>query len=187
MARDNQGKTVGQPAAKRRRGPLFFQVLVVAGLLAMVWLSFGQNVLSPAPETAAPEKLLTLELVNVVEGGEALSRVDRLHGSEIDLVSAYIADYARGADGATVWVGLAADAETAAELLEMMVRGIRRGGTGFGNLREVNVRGQTVFQVEGPGGDHFFYVPAGEREKVIWLTVNAAEAGPVLEESLKVF
>ncbi len=187
MVTGNRNRSGAKPAPGKRRGLLLFQVLAAAGFLAMLWLSFGENVLTPQAGTAAPGKLLTLELVSIAEGEEALSRIDRLHGSEINLASAYIADYAGGGDGATVWVGRATDEETAAKLLEMMIGGIRRSGAGFGNLREVDVRGQTVFQVDGPGGDHFFYIPAAEKKKVIWLTVSGAEAGPLLAESLKVF
>ena len=175
------------PEKKKRRGLLLFQILAVIGFLAVLWFSFGQNVLAPLSATKVPEQLQTLELANVIEGEEALAGVNRLHGTEISLVSAYVADYARGTERATAWVGQAANKEMAAELLEMMIRGIARGDAGFTNLQGITISGQEVIQVDGPGGAHFFYIPGGQHEKVIWLTVNAADVMPILEEGLKIF
>ncbi len=174
------------PEKKKRRGLLLFQIFIVIGFLAALWFSFGQNVLAPQ-NSAVPERLQGLELVRVIEGEEALGSVNRLHGTEISLVSAYVADYAHGTEQVTVWEGRAVNEETAAELLDMMIRGIARGGAGFNNLQGMTVGDQEIFQVDGPGGAHFFYIPRGERENVIWLTVNAADVSPILETAIKIF
>ncbi len=174
------------PEKKKRRGLLLFQILIVIGFLAALWFIFGQTVLAPR-NSAVPERLQTLELVHDVEGEEALASVNRLHGTEINLVSVYVADYARGTEGATAWVGQAVNKQMAAELLEIMVQGIARGGAGFTNLREITINGQEIFRVDGPGGAHFFYIPGEKREKVIWLTVNAADVLPILETAIRIF
>ncbi len=174
------------PEKKKRRGLLLFQIFVVIGFLAAMWISFGQNVLAPQ-NSAAPEQWQKLALVSTIEGDEALSSVSRLHGTEIILKSAYIAEYAGDTGRATAWVSRAVNEEEARKLLDMMVRGIARGGAGFSNMQQKTIVNQEVFQVDGPGGAHFFYIPGGQREKVIWLTVNAADVLPILETAIKIF
>jgi hypothetical protein len=182
----NINNSRGIPEKKKRRGLLLFQIFIVIGFLAAMWFSFGQNVLAPQ-NSAVPERWQKLELVSTIEGEEALASVNRLHGTEISLVSVYVADYARGTEGATAWVGQAVNKETAAELLEIMVRGIARGGAGFTNLQGITINGQEAFQVDGPGGAHFFYIPREQPDRVVWLTVNAADVLPILETAIKIF
>ena len=49
-----------------------------------------------------PEQLGTLELIGSSEGSEALAQISRLHGTDIELVSAYIVEYAHGNERVTV-------------------------------------------------------------------------------------
>jgi hypothetical protein len=175
------------PKTKKRRGLVLFQLLVVVGFLAAVWFSFGHNVLAPQRQMDAPERLGTLELVGSIAGAEAMAQLSKLHGTDIELVSAYIAQYARGDERGTVWVGSAESGDAAAELTRRMVQGIERGGTGFTNLQRLTIAGHEVFRVDGPGGDHFFYHSGKRRERVVWLTVEAADALPILEQVVKTF
>ncbi|MDP2659848.1 MAG: hypothetical protein Q8R28_03875, partial [Dehalococcoidia bacterium] len=164
------------------------QLLVAVSLLALVWLSFGQNVLSPPEPVGAPEQFGGLRLTSSTTGPEALSRVNRLHGTEINLVSAYVAEYALSyQQGVTAWVGQAASPHAAAELLELMVAGISRGSTGFSGLQSLSVSGQTVFQVSGPGGEHYFYLAPEPGSRVIWLTITADDSRSILEQAVKTF
>ncbi len=170
----------------RRRGSLLFQILFVIGLLAVVWFSFGQNVLAPQ-NSDVPERWQRLELVSTIEGDEALSGVNRLHGTEISMVSAYIAEYASGNEWATAWVGGTESAEAATELLRRMTDAITRGGAGFSNLQHITISNHDVFQVDGPGGEHIFYISGEQSDRVVWLTVNAVDVLSILETGIKIF
>ncbi len=172
---------------KRRRGLLLFQLFIMAGLLAVVWFSFGQNVLAPQKQLGVPEQLGTLELIGTIEGSEALAQIRRLHGTEIKLVSAYIAEYAHGNERATVWVGRTESRDAAVELIMKMLQAIEKGGSGFSNLQRLEIAGREVFRVDGPGGKHFFYHSKELRTEVVWLTVEAADALPILEQALETF
>ncbi len=152
-----------------------------------MWFSFGQNVLTPQKQMSLPERLQTLELVNTIEGPEALSGISRLHGTEISLESAYIVEYAHNADLATVWVGRAESRDAAAELTRRMIEAIERGGSGFSNLQRLTIAGHEVFRVDGPGGEHYFYISGEQGERIVWLTVEATDALPILEQALKNF
>ncbi len=176
----------GTNEKKKRQGRLLFQILIVAGFLVVLWFSFDQNVLKPQ-NSAVPERWQMLELVSTVEGDEAMSGVNRLHGTEITLVSAYIANYAGGTERATAWVGSVGNAQTAAEILRMMVEGIAKGGAGFSNLRQMTIADHDVFRVDGPGGEHIFYISREQPDRIVWLTVNAADVLPILETGIKIF
>lgn len=189
-------RTPGALARRRkRRGLLLFQLLLVFGFLALAWFSFGRNVLAPRREAAVPERLGTLELVNSVRGAEALAQIRKLHGLDVGLTTAYIAEYASGKERVTVWVGRAESGAAATELTRRMVEGIQREGSAFSNLQRLNIEGQEVFQVDGPGGKHFFYNPwqssvydvRSPGEKVVWLTMQVADIRPVLERAIKTF
>ena len=175
------------PRTKKRRGLVLLQLFIVAGVLAAVWFSFGQNVLPPRKQLNVPERLGTLELIGTIEGSEAMTRISRLHGTDIKLASAYIVEYVHGRERGTVWVGKAESRDAAAELTKRMIEGIEKGGSGFGNLQRLTITGYEVFRVDGPGGEYFFYNSREQRERVVWLTIEAADALPILEQALKNF
>ncbi len=134
-----------------------------------------------------PERLGMLELIGTIEGSEAMARIGRLHGTDIKLVSAYIVEYANDNERVTVWVGRAESSNAGAELTKRMLQAIGKGGSGFSNLQQLSIAGHEVFRVDGPGGEHFFYSSREQRERVVWLIVEAADALPILEQALKAF
>lgn len=152
-----------------------------------MWFSFGQNVLAPQKQLDVPAQLGTLELIGTIEGSEAMTQVSRPHGTDIELASAYIVEYATDNERVTVWVGKAESSDAAAELIRRMIDGIARGGAGFSNLQRLTIAGHEVFQVNGPGGEHFFYISREQRERVVWLIVEAADTLPILQQALKNF
>jgi hypothetical protein len=172
---------------KKRRGLVLFQLFIVVGLLAVVWFSFGQNILAPQKQPSVPKQLGTLELIGSSEGSEAVAQIGRLHGTDIKLVSAYIAEYAYGNERVTVWVGKTESSDAGAELTRRMLQAIEKGGSGFSNLQRLSIAGHEVFRVEGPGGEHFFYNSREPRETIVWLTVEATDALPILEQVVKTF
>lgn len=176
----------------RRRRMLLLQVLIVIVFLALAAFSFGREVLSPGKQGGVPQRIGNLEMVSTVAGAQALSQINRLHGADIKLVTAYVAEYVYDRyerQHATVWVGVAESGEAAALLLSRMLEGITKGGSGFSGLKRVTVAGQDVFQVDGPEGEHFFYQPREGEERVIWVSIEASDASvrPILEQAVKVF
>ena len=190
-----------QPRADKRgksRGvTLLAQVLFGLALVAAVAVAFGTNVLAPGDdqtgpppagvEPGPPAKLASLGLRSLVEGDEAMSQVDRMHGLGIAMTGAYIAEYALGSEKAIVWVGTAESAAAATDLLDRMVAAIADGGPVFGDLQKQSFSGQEVFQVEGPGGHHYFYVSSLSSELVVWLTIDAADSAYIMERAIKLF
>ena len=174
------------PKEKKRRSSFRVQVLIVVGFLVLVWFSFGQNVLAPQKQASVPERLGELELVSIIEGPEALAQIEKLHGTDINLVEAQVASYARGStERITVWVSRAESSDDAAELTRMMVEGINRGNSVFSNLQRLTVSSHEVFQVDGHGGEHFFYNSREPRERVVWLAIEAGDTRLILEQVIK--
>jgi len=179
-------------AIKRRRGPLLFQLFITLGVLAAVLFIFGQTVLAPQAQSGtAPSKLGELKLVESNEGAEAIARVSQLHQLDISLINAYIGSYIGGGHEATAWVGQAENAAAAAELMSDMVDAISAGSPAFSGLKELDItkgyHTHRIFQVDGPGGQHFFYISKLSADKIVWLTVTAGDAMNILEQALNIF
>ena len=121
-----------------------------------------------------------------------MAQVSKLHGTDIELVSATIAHYDGGGEGATVWVGTAESRLAASALLDAMVTGIgSAGSSGFTNMKQLSLaqayNNLNVFQVDGPGGKHYFYLSAKTPERVVWVTVQASNSLAILEGAVKIF
>ncbi len=181
------GNSSVKPRTKKRRGLVLLQLFIVVGLLALVGFSFGQNVLAPREQLDVPERLGTLELTGTLGGSEAMAQITRLHGTNIEVMSAYIVKYAYGHERVIVWIGRVESRDAAAALTRKMIDGIGKGGSIFGNLQRLTIAGQEVFQVDGPGGEHFFYNSRGTDKQIVWLTVEADDALSTLKQVVNTF
>ena len=177
--------------AKGRGKPTLWQIVIVTVLLALIWFSFGQNVLSLQKQGSMPQRLEALKLVEQSEGTEAVAAVSSLHGTDINLETAYIATYARDNERVIVWVGKTASRTAATELMGSMIESISPGTSGFSNLKRLSItqgyHNHEVYQVEGPGGSHFFYISKLSQDKVVWLTIQSENEGPLLKTSINTF
>ena len=155
-------------------------------------MSFGFNVIGPRLQSDAPQRLGDMELTGVVRGAEAIAQVNRLHGLEVNLTDALIASYAHnspyhGDSRATIWIGWAENPGSAATLTRRMVEGLEKEDTPFSNLRSIKVGQSEVFQLDGPGGQHFFYQSSKKEDAVVWANIEAGDALIVLEQTLEKF
>lgn len=181
-----------EPKKKSRGRSLRWQLILIAAALVLMGLSFSQNVLNKTAQGNMPESFAELNLVSHIDGDEALSQVDQMHGVGITLVTACIGEYANSTNHFTVWIGQAENDADAAALLKLMVNGIADGNPSFSNLKRLTVsRGYTdfeIFQVDGPGGSkHFFYLSTENRYGIVWVAVDSDELLPVIEEATKTF
>lgn len=173
---------------KRRRR--LFPVAVAVTVLGLVGYAFGRYVLvPPTSSSGAPQYVGSLKLARLIEGEEALSQINRLHGTSIGLKKAFIAEYqpAYGGEHLMVWAGEASSEAAAEELIRLMVEGIKRGGAGFANPREVQMAGHTHWQADGDGGGFFFYRSREPGDRVVWLTIQGGGSAALLESAVKLF
>jgi len=171
-----------QKPRPRRRGVVVLQAALVVIFLGIFAYAFQSNVL--APRAGIPEQVGELELVSKVEGEAAIAQVSKLHGTGITLEDAYIAKYSHSGLQLTAWVGKAKDKPAATELLRKMLEGISRGGSPFSNLRQQSIADRGVYEVDGPGGRHYFYA---YDDKVIWLTLEGTGYQTLLPLAVKAF
>ncbi len=85
------------------------------------------------------------------------------------------------------WVGREESEAADTKSVGMMMEAIAGGGAGFSNLQQMTIAGHDVFRVDGPGGEHIFYISREQPDRVVWLTVNAADVLPILETAIKIF
>ena len=102
-------------------------------------------------------------------------------------MTAYVTEYGLSDILVTAWVGTAESKDAAADLTERMTRAIGNGSSGFSNVRKMAVAGHDVFQVDGPGGKHFFCHSLKTGGRVVWLTIEGADVMPVLEQAVTIF
>lgn len=178
----------------RKQRNFIIQIIIVLGILSAIWFSFGRNVLSPVRSPEAPEQLAGMKLGKIIEGPEALAQVSKLHGTDVGLVSAFIAEYSHdfnpyhnNNERVTVWVGKTESSDAARELTARMWKAIEDGGSPFSDPQRLVIFGREVFQVKGPGGEHFFYDSNRADKQVIWISVVAGNALSVLDEALESF
>lgn len=155
-------------------------------------MSFGLNVLLPGMQRDAPERLGNLELIGVVKGDDAMAQINSLHSLDITLADAFYAVYTHsspyhGSSRATIWVGKVESTEVAARITQKMIDSISKGGSAFDNLQRLTVADSEVFQVDGPGGSHFFYNSQKRKGAVVWLTVEADDPLLILKDVLNKF
>lgn len=164
----------------RRRRSLVIQLGLVVALIVGIWVSWqaGQH-----PSSAAvPQHLGALHLVSSITGDEAKAQISKLHGVQIDLHEAYIAEYTGAGVQVTAWVSEAGSGADAAWLLRRMLDGIRDGNPMFSNLQQQAVDGSEVYSVDSSDGKkHYFY---RDDMKLVWLQVTAAEPLPVVRTAL---
>lgn len=173
---------------EKRRLPLF-QVIIFVAVLGLVAYGFGRYVLAPPESSTAPQYVGLLKLTSLVEGTEALSQINKLHGTSISLENAFIAEYQPPYAGEhlMVWVGEAGSEAAAEALINRMVEGIKRGGAGYSNPRQVQVAGHDIWQTDGTGGNFYFYKSPAHGNRVVWLTIEGKGGAALLELAVKTF
>lgn len=176
--------------ARGGRGRLrLFQVLIFVAVLGLVAYGFGRYVLAPPESSTAPQYVGSLKLASLVEGTEALSQINKLHGTNINLENAFIAQYQPpyGGDHLMVWVGEASSEAAADALINRMVEGIKRGGAPFSNPRQIQVAGYDIWQTDGTGGNFYFYKSPEHGNRVVWLSIEGKGGAALLESAVKGF
>ncbi len=172
-----------------KRHPRLFQIAIFVVVLGLVVYGFGRYVLAPPASSSAPQYVGSLKLTSLVEGAEAQSQINKLHGTSISLENAFIAEYQPpyGGEQLMVWVGEARSEAAADDLINRMVEGIKRGGAGFSNPRQVQVAGRDIWQTDGTGGNFYFYKSPGHGNRVVWLSIEGKGGATLLERAVKEF
>ena len=165
-----------QGSAKVLMVTVLFAVLVAAGVATGLWSAAGNQASTPAPG-----ELAGYYLVEAVAGPEAIDDIDRLHGTAIDIVDAWVGHY-QGDGG--VWLAQAASEAKARQLLDDMVTNIQDGDSPFYGLTPQEFQGMPVYAVRDARQVHYFYQ---QETQVMWVaTPRGAEESFLLDVLRKV-
>jgi len=177
-------RTVYLPGGKARVGSRLIvavQIVLAVGLLAAILFSMQGNT---GQKRDMPEQLAGMKLVKHLEGKEAVSQMNQLHGTDIGVTGGFLAEYAGASQRLSVWVGKTNGEAAAAELLRIMTDKIAAGNPTFTGLQKSTLEGKTVFSVQSREGRHYYYQSG---DAVVWLAVQAPEPLSVAREALRTF
>ena len=149
-----------QGSAKLLMVSVLFAVMVAVGVGTGLWSAAGNRAASTPP----PGELAGYDLIEAVVGPEAIDDINRLHGTAIDIVDAWVGRYR---DDGGVWVSRASDEANARQLLDDMVTNIQDGGSPFRGLTPQEFQGMPVYAVIDARQVHYFYQ---QETQVVWVT-----------------
>ncbi|MDI6889190.1 MAG: hypothetical protein QMC78_05860 [Methanocellales archaeon] len=140
-------------------------VVVLAIALAVSYLALPKRAAD-----AAPDELLGMEKVVVLEGQGAIEDVRQKHiGAVENVEDMAIVLYGPAYHQITLWVTLYSSDDIAAnENKKMADAMIRFGGKWKENLEEVTIGGKKVYRTTPNGDFHYFWA---EREYVFYVTI----------------
>lgn len=157
------------------------QVLLVVGLLAGILISMRGNT---GQKMNMPESVAGMRLVKHVEGRDAVSQMDQLHGTDIGVTDGYTAEYAGAGQRLMVWYGRTRNEAAAAELLRMMTEKIGAGNPTFTGLQVMTLEGKTVYSVKSGDGSHYYYRSG---DAVVWVAIQSPQPSSIAAEALRNF
>ncbi len=167
-----------QGSAKVLMVSVLFAVLVAVSVATGLWSAADNQATSSTP---APGELAGYSLVGAMAGPEAIDSINRLHGTAIDIVDAWVGHYQ---DDGGVWVSRASDEAMARQLLDDMVTNIQEGDSPFYGLTPQEFQGVPVFVVRDGRQAHYFYQ---QETQVVWVaTPPGAEESFLLDVLRKV-
>lgn len=154
--------------------------LVVIGILLIVSLLVVAVASRPAAPLPLPERVAGHSLRAHVFGPEAAAEIRRMHRGTFPLTAAAIGVYGNG--DAVLWVGQTWGRVGAWALERSMTATISRTESPFRPVRERDLNGVHVYELEGMGQRHFYF-RVGDR--IYWLAVSPEWADRALAEVIR--
>lgn len=130
-----------------------------------------------------PRELAGLKLQHEMSGEEAVQDISKLHGTNIEVVNGYIAQYSDGRREAILWISESKDEADAKLLLEAMDTKMPQSPV-FGNHRKEERDGRTYHYVDGAGMQNYYWQ---QDHIVVWIGVKGTQEDTktVLEATIK--
>jgi len=148
------------------------QMGVVIAIIAVITIALAASYLVVTKRAAdvAPDELLGMEKVVVLEGEEAIEDVRQKHiGAVENVVDTAIVQYGPAYHQIVLWVTIYPNDDIAANENEKMADAmIRFGGSWEENLEEVTIGGKNVYRTTPDGDFHYFWA---DRKYVFYVTI----------------
>lgn len=173
------------PSNNRGKGQKIAYLLMVSGIviitlaLASRWLLINIEKSDPS---WLPETLAGLRLEQQLQGKDAVSEINQLHGKTFALVDSAVGSYGNGQ--VTLWISQARSSSSAEDILLAMRDRIAEGDSPFTPLRESKHGKRSFFETEGMRQIHYYFQSS---DLVIWLAAEITIAETALAEALDHF
>ncbi len=176
-------QTTPDKPKKKSTSMRYFQLVILVGIVAAIYLSFNGNVLSTSPEL--PAMIGSFTLSHVDTGDKAIGEIRGMFGEEISYSKAFIAHYDGTAGGLTIRAGEKRDVADAEGAIDAVVAGIQRGEKkGYTGLTRATVEGRTVYSLKVNGMLNNLYQSGN---KVMWVEIMEGDPSRVLADVIRAF
>lgn len=140
--------------------------------------------LDPETEKLFPSQLAQMKRIELISGEEALNSVSMLHGKDIPMKQAYVANYQDdGNRQMTIWYSETNNPQDAQVLFQSMDEKMPKTNA-FKDYKTVSLDNRDYKFVTGMGQDHYFWL-IGNR--VLWLAVQGSDSLNVLKEVIPLY
>lgn len=134
---------------------------------------------NPVPEELFPASIAEMIRVDSLSGESAIESVSQLHGTNINVSTAYIASY-QGLDNQSmsIWYSEAKNEKDAKALFQVMDEKMPNSQV-FKNLQTIKINNMEFRSVTGMDLQHYYW-QTGKR--VIWIAIGAPDSSSVLKQ-----
>lgn len=155
-----------------RRGVLVIVIIFLFGYCNQIAYGFNFD-----------STIQNLKLVKLITGDDAIEDVNRLHGTQINVVSAYIAYYEGEKDKATIWVSEASSQKHAQSQLDVMIQKMKNNPRSpFNHYRNLERKGFSIIAFDGIGQVHYVF---RDNKWVFWISANTYQMKVIFDHIVK--
>ncbi|MCP4761499.1 MAG: hypothetical protein GY870_06935 [archaeon] len=156
------------------------KILLLLLCTGFIYISFGC-----ATKDLFPKKLSNLHLTKLLQGKEAIKDVAKLHGKEIPVKDAWVANYQGDrSNTANIWISESFNLNEAFEQTDVMMKKIKNNPKSpFRDIEVKYISGEKVFLFSGMNQHHVVFQ---KEKKVIWISASSEIFKEVLDYYLKI-
>ena len=148
-------------------------------LFCFLWLACSHA----EPTIPFDPNIKGLNLVELIEGADAIEAINKLHGMPIDVLRGYIAHYEGVNSKATVWVSEAATEDLAKEQIDVMIDKMKNNRRSpFRRYRAWEEKGKRIIAFDGMGQVHYVFK---DDRWVYWISADGGHIGAIFEHICK--
>lgn len=143
-------------------------VILLVGMAFVVYFSLAYTAKPTLKAENFPHTLAGLELTGApLTGPAAAEEISKLHGTDIPVQNAYLAQYGKGEQKVFIWIAEGATVEEAGKLLLAMDQKMPTNKV-FTDYRQVQGGGDTFYYVRGLGMDNYYFQ---DGRRVYWVAL----------------
>ncbi|GAB6171483.1 hypothetical protein JCM15765_09610 [Paradesulfitobacterium aromaticivorans] len=135
-------------------------------------------------EKLFPSQLAEMNRIELIAGEQALKSVSLLHGKDIPMQRAYVANYqGQGDKQMTIWYSETGNLQDAQLLFQSMDQKMPNSDA-FKDYKTVKLDNQEYKFVTGMGQDHYYWLKGN---RVLWIAVQGSDSLNVLKEIIPLY